>query len=694
MQSSALLRNGLPWPLGATLCEQGINFAVFSAHASRIELCVFSDDGAQEIARYTLPGRTGDIWHGLLPSATSGLVYGYRAHGPYHPEAGHRFNPQKLLLDPYTREIVGNFHWRREHFGYETEHADSHHSFSHSDNGPWALKARVPLIQLDKARPARPIIPSRQVVLYELHVKGFTQTHPDVPAALRGTYAGLACPAVIDYLRALGVTSLSLMPVHFGISEQALVQRGLSNYWNYNPLAFFAVEPRYWSRTTASPAAEFRAMVDTLHQAGFEVIVDMVFNHTAEGPEAGPTLSFRGLDNASYYRLPPENRAYYENITGCGNTLNVAHGRVTQLVLDALRYWVSELGVDGFRFDLAPVLGRGRSGFDPHTALFVAMEQDPLLSRVRRIAEPWDIGWDGYRLGQFPFTWMEWNDKFRDTTRAFWTHRARGRGELARRLTASADIFQHLHRSPCASVNYLAAHDGFTLADVVSYAKRHNHANGEDNRDGHQHNWSANFGHEGPTSDAHILALRNRVMRAMLATLLLAQGTPMLSAGDELGKTQQGNNNAYCQDNSLSWLDWQKADKDLMNFVSGLLALRRRLPILASPEWGTAPSFSGEHFTREWLTPLAVPMTHDDWHDTARHAFACLLKPGQHDQVTQILLLINGEDTEVIFSLPDGVWQLELDTTLAEPFVTQNSTAQQAVTAHGLLLLTSTPYYR
>ncbi|NWG73790.1 MAG: glycogen debranching protein GlgX, partial [Rubrivivax sp.] len=600
-------------------------------------------------------------------------LYGLRAHGPYAPEAGHRFNPHKLLLDPWAREIVGHFRWRPEHFGHEVGHPEGNRIADRRDNALHALKARVaPPPSVAPGVANAPRHRSADLVLYETHVKNFTRRLEAVPEPLRGTYAGLAHSAAIAHLKRLGVTTLSLLPVAYHLDEAGLVERGLVNHWGYNTLGFLCPEPRYaYAKGDPSAAAdEFRAMVATLHDAGIEVVIDVVFNHTCEGDENGPTLSWRGLDHASWYRLRPDDPGHCENLSGCGNTLDVAHPRVTQFVLDALRYWVHEMGVDGFRFDLAPVLGRRRHGFDPDAPFFVALRQDPLLARVHLIAEPWDLGYDGYQLGRFPGRFLEWNDKFRDSVRRYWLFRSVGRGELARRFTASSDVFHHGHRRPSASVNFVAAHDGFTLADVVSYSHKHNEANGEYNRDGRQHEPAHHQGIEGPTRDAQVLARRRRLQRAMLATTLLAQGTPMLHGGDELGHSQHGNNNAYCQDNETSWLDWAHADASLVEFAADAIALRRAEPALRHDVWFRGDAATNGERGIVWVAADGREMTVDDWHDGGRHAFACIVNlhgdPTHEGQAaaetaSPVAVLFNAELEPTPFVVPGGPWTLRLD---------------------------------
>jgi isoamylase len=683
---SAHLEAGRHEPLGAHVRDGGVNFAVFSEHAERLELCVFDAAGRHELQRHELVGPHDGVFHGFLPGVGPGLVYGLRAHGPYRPEEGHRFNPHKLLLDPYAKEIVGRFDWRAEHHGYDPE---GPRSFDTRDNALHALKARVaePLAP-SPARANAPRHAPADVVLYEVHVKGFSKRHPGIPEPLRGTYAALAHPAAIAHFKSLGVTTLELLPVHYAIDEPHLADKGLANYWGYNTLGFFCPDPR-WSTQREDPAAvtrEFRDMVQTLHEHGLEVVLDVVYNHTAEGNESGPALSWRGLDNRSWYRLAPGDPSRTENLTGCGNTLNVAHPRVTQFVLDSLRYWVEVMGVDGFRFDLAPVLGRNEGGeFDPRAAFFTALRQDPVLAGVHLIAEPWDAAHDGYQLGRFPGRFLEWNDQFRDAVRGYWLGLGVSRGEFARRFTASSDLFHHVQRPPAASVNFVAVHDGFTLADVVSFSTKHNQANGEDNRDGRDGELCANFGTEGPTEDPAIRGTRDRVRRAMLATLMLAQGTPMLNAGDEIGNSQGGNNNAYCQDNPTGWLDWTSADAGLVRFVGQLAELRRQEPLLRHGRcFKSGPGRPGDA-SLDWTTPAGTPMQAHDWQEPAALAFACCIVA--HDAAAAaILLLFNPASTPQPFTLPPGAWKLLLESSGSLP-PTHASAASAHLTAPSRSLL-------
>ena len=665
--------------LGAHAVDGGVNFAVFSQRAKRIELCVFDADGTRELKRHALFPTEDGVFSGVLPDARPGLIYGYRAHGSWKPESGYRFNPHKLLLDPYAREIVGRYEWRSEHFGHVHGHPEGARIADSRDNAPFALKARVAAPDAMAARSMRhPRRPPSEMVLYELHVKGFTMTLPGIPDALRGTYAGLAHPLAIAHLKRIGVTTVSLLPVHAAIDEHGVHERGMRNYWGYNTIGFFCPDARYSASRRSGDSAvgavisEFRAMVAALQAEGLEVVLDVVFNHTAEADENGRTICFRGLDNPSWYRLKADDRSRYENASGCGNTLRLIHPRVTQFVLDSLRYWVETMGVDGFRFDLAPALGRTRQGFDPSAPFWVALRKDPTLSQVHLIAEPWDLGHDGYQLGHLPGRFMEWNDRFRDGVRNYWlgtdAHHGTsiGRSEFARRFTASSDLFHHGHRLPAASVNFVAAHDGRTLADVVTYRDRHNLANGEHNRDGHSHEVCANFGIEGTSDHPQVIDTRRRVRRALLATTLLAQGTPMLCAGDEFGNSQHGNNNAYCQDNAIGWLDWRTTGDDDIDFVASLIALRREDPLLRHPRWfATAPETHEPAL--HWLRPDGEAMRVDDWHDAHAHAFACQLAADAASP-PRWCIVFNPGAHPARFRLPNGPWRLVVDSsgTLAQ----------------------------
>ena len=651
---------GLPWPLGAHWDGSGVNFAVMSAHAQAIDLCIYDARGEHEVARLPLPGHSGDVWHGRVEGVGPGLVYGWRAHGPWQPDQGHRFNPNKVLLDPYAREIVGRYVWRDEQFAADRAHP---YQMDLRDNAAWALKARVVHERVDWRGDRAPATPIADTVLYEMHVRGYSRQNAALPPALRGTYAGLAHDASIAHLKRLGVTAVNLLPVHWHIDEERLVGMGLTNYWGYNTIGFFCPDP-HLSSTPDDPAAtraEFRAMVRALHAQGIEVILDVVYNHTAESDAAGPQISFRGLDNTSYYRLRREAKDDYVNDTGCGNTVDLRPPRVLQFVMDSLRYWVSEMHVDGFRFDLATVLGRSREdgSFDARAAFFAAVAKDPVLAGVKMIAEPWDVGPGGYQVGGFPNGWVEWNDKFRDDMRAYWLRHPSSRGAYARRLCASSDLYQARGRAPAESMNYVISHDGFTLRDLLSYQTKHNEANGEGNRDGTGNNLSFNAGVEGPSDDPAVLALRARLARSILATNLLAQGTPMLCAGDELGHTQGGNNNPYCQDSPVTWIDWSAADDDLIAYTARVLALRRIAQPFANRWYSGLTDPLGLH-DLAWMTCSGALMTPADWSDGDDRVLGCLIgEPGRAQ--APLLLLVNAGADDASFMLPAGVWQVVLD---------------------------------
>ncbi|NND00225.1 MAG: glycogen debranching protein GlgX [Gammaproteobacteria bacterium] len=647
--------------LGANWDGEGVNFALFSAHAEEVELCLFEPGGKQEIARHSLPRQTNDIWHGYLPGLAPGAVYGYRVHGPYEPLAGHRFNHHKLLVDPYAKQLRGNFQWSDHHFGYRTDDAQADLSLDTRDNADFLPKGVVtaPLThrQIQKTSSRKPFIPWDETILYETHLRGFTIRHPEVPELQQGTFAGFSHRKIIEYIKALGVTSIELLPVQSFIDEHSLHQHGLENYWGYNTLNFFSAHSAYHGGDGVS---EFRSMVDAYHDAGLEIILDVVYNHTCEGNHLGPTLSFRGIDNASYYHLQAEQPRYYVNDTGCGNTVNVQHPMVLRMIMDSLRYWTGDMGVDGFRFDLAATLGRGKSGFSSRASLFQAMGQDPQLARSKLIAEPWDIGPGGYQLGKFPAGWAEWNDSYRDTVRRFWRKEPGVQPTFARRLHGSSDIFEHSGRRPFATVNYITSHDGFTLHDLVSYNQRHNHDNGEDNRDGHGENLSYNFGVEGETDNVEILALRRRQKRNMLATLLVSQGVPMIQAGDELGRTQQGNNNAYCQNNEISWIDWsvlsqESEQPDLrqdVRFVTRLLELRKSHPVLSHFDY-IHPPHSTSGVKLEWLNSDSGEMRQEHWLEHHNFFVGYLLsKATDGPDQGSVLVIFNNNLQEQHFRLP------------------------------------------
>ncbi|WP_040664340.1 glycogen debranching protein GlgX [Nitrococcus mobilis] len=648
---------GKSYPLGATWDGEGVNFALFSEHAEKVELCLFDAKGRREVARVDLKEQTDLVWHGYLPEARPGLLYGYRVHGPYDPQRGARFNPHKLLLDPYAKSIVGPLRWSDAHFGYRITSSREDLSYDRRDNAYGMPKSQV----IDQAftweDDHRPMIPWHDTVIYELHVKGFTARHPKLPPWLRGTYAGLATAPVIEHLQRLGVTAIELMPVHTAVNDRHLAQQGLHNYWGYNSIGYFAPDMRYVANGGVS---EFKTMVKTLHSAGIEVILDVVYNHTAEGNHLGPTLCFRGIDNVAYYRLAEDPR-YYIDYTGCGNTLNMMHPRVLQLIMDSLRYWVLEMHVDGFRFDLASALARELHEVDLLGAFFDIIHQDPVLSQVKLIAEPWDLGEGGYQVGNFPIGWTEWNGKYRDAVRSYWKGEGGLIGELAYRLTGSSDLYQRSGRRPYASINFVTAHDGFTLEDLVSYNEKHNEANGEGNRDGENHNLSWNCGAEGPSDDPVIKALRARQKRNLLATLLLSQGVPMLLAGDEMGRTQRGNNNAYCQDNEISWMNWvlRREDEELLAFAAHLIRIRRAHPLFRRRSF-----FVGKRDIA-WLNPNGCEMSEHEWHHTFARCLGVYLAGGALDEQDaqgrrltddDFALLINAHHGPIPFTLPAAAW--------------------------------------
>jgi isoamylase len=674
-QTAPIVWPGKPYPLGAVWDGEGVNFAIFSEHAEKVDLCLFDKSGRRELHCVSLSEQTDQVWHCYLPEARPGLLYGYRVHGPYDPANGLRFNHHKLLLDPYAKQIHGELKWSDSHFGYRVGHKQEDLSFDRRDSAPGMLKSVVvdPSFTWGTDRPPR--IPWHQSVIYEMHVKGFTIRHPEVPPALRGTYAGLATAPVIDHLTRLGITAVELMPVHCFIDDRQLVARGLRNYWGYNTIGFFAPEPRYSATGTLN---EFKTMVKSLHSAGIEVILDVVYNHTAEGNQLGPTLSFRGIDNAVYYRPLPDNPRYYRDYTGTGNTLNMRHPRVLQLIMDSLRYWVLEMHVDGFRFDLAATLARELHEVDRLGAFLDIIHQDPVLSQVKLIAEPWDLGEGGYQVGKFPVGWAEWNDRYRDVVRAYWKGDGGQIGELAYRITGSSDLYARSGRRPYASINFVTAHDGFTLQDLVSYDQKHNEANGEQNRDGADNNLSWNCGVEGPTDDPAVKVLRNQQKRNLMATLLLSQGVPMLLAGDPIGHSQQGNNNAYCQDNEISWMNWNEgaAEQGLLTFVRRVIALRKNHPVFRRRNFFQGRAIKGAGVKDIlWLMPDGREMTDEEWAQESARTVGVFLSGeglGEQDErahsITDdnFLLLMNAHHEQVPFFLPtvaSGMgWMTLIDT--------------------------------
>jgi glycogen operon protein len=694
---------GAPYPLGATWDGEGVNFALFSEHAEKVELCVFDASGRRERQRIDVLERTENVWHCYLPEARPGLLYGYRVFGRYHPEEGHRFNAHKLLVDPYARELVGALRWHDALYGYTVGHKREDLSHDRRDSAPSVPKCRVIDPAFTWGDDRRPSVPWHDMVIYELHVRGFTMRHPGVAESQRGTFAGLASAAAIDYLKRLGVTTVELMPVHAYIDDRRLVELGLRNYWGYNTLGFFAPEPLY---SASGSSKEFKTMVKRLHSAGLEVLIDVVYNHSCEGNHLGPTLSLRGLDNASYYRLAENDRRHYLDFTGCGNTLNLQHPRVLQMVMDSLRFWVEEMHVDGFRFDLAPALAREGRGVEPLGAFFSVVRQDPVLSSVKLIAEPWDVGEGGYQVGNFPLGWAEWNDRYRNGMRAYWKGDGGVIGEFARRLTGSSDLYGRSGQRPYASINFVTAHDGFTLHDLVSYNEKHNEANGEDNRDGHNENLSWNCGVEGPTDDPEIQRLRERQKRNFLATMLLSQGVPMLLAGDERGRTQQGNNNAYCQDSELNWIDWGSTPErnSLAEFTRLLIALRRSHRVFRRRDFFAGRPLHGrEAKDIHWLKPDGSEMTDEEWEKEHAKSLAVYLAGGdlgERDRFgtpatdDDFLILFNAHQAPVEFRIPalgDGPWHAVFDTwfellqTSTERFTPEKP---YVLGARGLALLT------
>ena len=672
------VREGNSRAHGAIWDGKGTNFTLFSSHATKVEVCLFDSSGGSELERIALPEYTDQVWHGYIPDVAPGAVYGFRVHGPYEPLEGHRFNANKLLLDPYARAHVGQLKWAPECFGYTIGAEGDDLSFDERDSAPFVPKCVVVDPGFDwKGQPRTRAVPWDNTIIYEAHVKGFTKLHPAVPDHQKGTYAGLATKEVIQYVKSLGVTSIELLPVHTFINDNNLLEKGLTNYWGYNSIGFFAPDPRYASAPDQC-LREFKEMVASFHDAGLEVILDVVYNHTAEGNERGPTLSFKGIDNVSYYRLLPDAKRFYINDTGTGNTLNISNANVIEMVTDSLRYWVSELHVDGFRFDLGTILAREQNGFDNQSGFLKVCSQDPVLRSVKLIAEPWDCGPGGYQVGGFPPGWAEWNDRYRDTGRDFWKGAATP-SEMAPRLCASGDIYNRLGRRPWACVNFLAAHDGFTLNDVVTYNEKHNEANGEDNRDGSSDNRSWNCGVEGPTDDPAVNTLRNRQIRNLLATLLLSQGTPMLLAGDEFGRTQRGNNNAYCQDDEISWFDWNFDEKgrSLVQFVQKLCALRHKYPILRRNRFLTG-DYDEELEVKDvtWINASGAEMKSEEWGDTNMRCFGMMMdgraRPSgvrQRGTEATMLMIMNSHHDLVEFTLPEcpggRFWSLDIDTNTA-----------------------------
>jgi isoamylase len=670
---------GKPYPLGATWDGNGVNFALFSDNATGVELCLFdaSENVKDPEERIRITERTHQIWHCYLPDIRPGQLYGYRVHGPFEPEQGHRFNANKVLIDPYAKAISGTIKWHDSLFGYELGHHAEDLSFSTSDSSPYVPKAVVVDSSFDWEDDQPPRTPYHQSVIYETHVKGFTQLHPDIPEAIRGSYAAIGHPASINYLTELGVTAIELMPVHHFVNDRHLTEKGLSNYWGYNTIGFFAPDVRYARNVeSGQQVQEFKQMVKELHKAGIEVILDVVYNHTGEGNHMGPTLSLKGIDNSSYYRLVDDDKRYYNDYTGTGNTLNAMLPNVLRYIMDSLRYWITEMHIDGFRFDLAATLARELHEVNRLSGFFDIIYQDPIISQVKLIAEPWDVGEDGYQVGNFPPGWAEWNGKFRDCIREYWIGADSMLGEFGQRFTGSPDLYQEDYRKPTASINFITAHDGFTLNDLVSYNEKHNEANGEDNNDGESHNRSWNCGVEGPTNDPEIIKLRDRQKRNLLTTLFLSQGVPMLVAGDEFGRTQLGNNNAYCQDNEISWLNWAEADNNLRAFTQRLISLRKQHPIFRRRKWFRGKPVKGKGPEDiAWFLPEGGEMEDHNWdHDFARSLGIYLNGLGLHSvdpkgvpiKDDNFYLMFNAHSEPLTYRLPEilikKTWEIVLDT--------------------------------
>ena len=694
---------GSPSPLGATWDGEGTNFAVFSEHATAVDLCLFNHrEDAQESARIRLRERTDQIWHAYLPDVRPWQLYGFRAHGPYAPEEGHRFNPAKLLLDPYAKAISGTIRWSDALSGYSMDHPIEERDLvpDGSDSAGGLPKSVVIESAFSWGDDKHPRTPWNRTVIYEAHVKGMTMLHPDVPEELRGTYLGLATDPIIDHLLSLGVTAIELLPVQHFVTERRLAEMGLVNYWGYATIGYFAPDVRYATGALGQQVAEFKSMVKRFHRAGIEVILDVVYNHTAEGNHLGPTLSFRGIDNSAYYRLE-QNRRFYTDWTGTGNTVDIRHSRTMQLVMDSLRYWVADMHVDGFRFDLAPVLARGEVDVSPFAEFFDVVRQDPVVSRVKLIAEPWDLGPGGYQVGRFPIGWGEWNGKYRDTTRKYWRDDPGQVGEFASRLAGSSDLFEHSQRSPQASINFVTCHDGFTLHDLVSYESKHNEANGEGNRDGSDDNQSRNWGVEGPTEAVHVIRMRERIKRNFIATLAFSQGVPMISHGDELGRTQQGNNNGYCQDGPLTWVDWRLTplQRQLLDFTRTVFSIRAANPVLRRRNYFRhQPDHPGGVKDLTWLRPDGKEMTETDWDDSTNHVLGMLILGEATDEVDErgrrlmgeaILLLTNGGTRSRPFTLPQletpGAWVEVLNTAHPNPRTVRQG--KVSLVTHSLMLL-------
>ncbi|RYU92179.1 glycogen debranching enzyme GlgX [Mucilaginibacter terrigena] len=689
---------GKPYPLGASWDGKGVNFALYADNATGVELCLFNTTDKENIEeKIKLTERTHQVWHCYLPAVTPGQLYGYRVYGPYQPDNGQRFNPNKLLIDPYAKAISGTIDWHDSLFGYELGNPDEDLSFSDTDSAAFIPKSVVIDSTFDWEDDQNPKTSYHKSIIYEAHVKGFTQMHPDIPEDIRGTYEAIGHPASIKYLKDLGITAIELMPVHHFVADRHLVDKGLTNYWGYNTIGFFAPDIRYAGKVEAGKQVqEFKQMVKELHKAGIEVILDVVYNHTGEGNHLGPTLSLKGIDNASYYRLVEDNKRYYNDYTGTGNTLNAMLPNVLRYIMDSLRYWITEMHVDGFRFDLAATLARELHEVNRLSGFFDIIYQDPIISQVKLIAEPWDIGEDGYQVGNFPPGWAEWNGKYRDCIRDYWIGAESMLGEFGQRFTGSPDLYQGDYRKPTASINFITAHDGFTLNDLVSYNEKHNEANGEDNNDGENHNRSWNCGVEGPTDDPEVISLRNKQKRNLLATMFLSQGVPMLVAGDEFGRTQHGNNNAYCQDNEISWLNWAEADANLLNFTQKLIKLRKDHPVFRRRKWFQGQPVKGKGLEDiAWFLPEGTEMEDENWnHDYARSLGVFLNGHGLHhlgpkgEKITDdnFYVIFNGHHEPLEYKIPEKLshkdWMKVLDTA-QEEWVEQTLTNEDCILIQG-----------
>jgi isoamylase len=693
---------GTPYPLGATWDGEGVNFALFSENATGVELCLFEQAlGGKEIAIAPLRERTHGVWHCYLPDVRPGQLYGFRVHGPYDPQQGHRFNPAKLVLDPYAKAITGNIEWGDALFGYIVGDQRQDLSWDARDSAPFVPKSVVVDSAFTWGDDRPPHVPWNRTVIYECHVRGLTMLHPEVPPRLRGTYLGMASDAIIDHLLSLGVTAVEFMPVHQFISDRTLRDKGLTNYWGYHTIGFFAPQVTYASGGLGQQVSEFKTMVKRLHSAGIEVILDVVYNHTGEGNHLGPTIGLRGIDNLTYYRIDPDNKRYYTDFTGTGNSLNMLHRRTVQLIMDSLRYWVQDMHVDGFRFDLAPVLARELHEVDRLGRFFAIIQQDPIISQAKLIAEPWDLGQGGYQVGNFPQGWAEWNGKYRDCLRRFWRGDDGQIAEIASRFSGSSDVYERLRRHTYGSINFVTCHDGFTLHDLVSYNHKHNLANGEDDRDGSNDNLSYNWGVEGPSDEPRIVQIREQIKRNLIASLALSQGVPMICQGDEMGHSQGGNNNAYCQDNELSWLNWNldERQKELLEFTRKIFELRRSNAVLRRRSFFRGTPVGGEmQKDVAWIRPDGVELSDADWHDPQRHALGMLIHGDATDEVDErgrlitgdtLLLLVNGGGDPVSFRLPTlerpGLWREIINT--ARPGRRFVDLGDLPVPPHSLILL-------